>query len=198
MSIRITVALDLAASVYESVTVLSGCDRVHHYRDITARGILHSDRDRNSARHKAVLLIFNRTCTDSNITEKVIKIAVILGVEHLVCGAEACLSKCAHMEISHCDDTALEVRIACRVGLVKHTLVAVARCSGLTCIDTRHDEYLILNLILYIFKAVDIIEYAVLIVSRAWTDDEEKFVRAVVEYSLYLIVTLSLCVNKLL
>ena len=68
----VTARLNLPASVKEGVRVLSRHNRVEHYADVAARGILHTYGNLNSAGNEAVLLIFNRTRADSNVGKRII------------------------------------------------------------------------------------------------------------------------------
>ena len=80
------------------------------------------------------------------------------------------------MKISYCDDSAFEVGHCSRTWLVEHSLVAVAGCTGLTCVDSRNNEDLILYFFLKFTKTCDIINNAVLAVSGTWSDNKEEFI----------------------
>ena len=59
---------------------------------------------------------------------------------------------------------------------MEHTLVAVARGTGLTGIDTGNDEDLILNLFLNLSESGNVVKNAVFVVRGAGTDDESELV----------------------
>ena len=96
------------------------------------------------------------------------------------------------MEVSYSNDTAFKVGHFGWIGLVEHTLVAVARSSGLTCIDSGDNDDLVLDLVLNSAQTVDIIENAVLVVSRAGTDDKQELIGFTAENLLYFSVTVVL------
>ena len=74
---------------------------------------------------------------------------VILGVEHLIGAGEACLLKRFKMQLAYGDKPLEHIGRAVGVGLMKHSLVAVARCPRLVGVDAWDDEDLILDLLLH-------------------------------------------------
>ena len=122
------------------------------------------------------------TCTDSNITDKVIEVTMVIGVEHFVRTSEACFAERTHMKLTNGDDTLDKVGLFIGIGLVKHTLVAVSCGTGFTCVDTGNDEDLVLYFLLNIAESGDVIKNAVFAVCGAGTDDENEFVGFTCEY----------------
>ena len=80
------------------------------------------------------------------------------------------------MELTDGDDTLDKVRLIVGVGLVEHTLVAVARGTGLTGVDTGNDHDLVLNLFLNVSESGNVVENAILVVCGAGSDDEKELV----------------------
>ena len=102
---------------------------------------------------------------------------MILRIKHLVCTGEACLLSSPQMKLPDSDDTAQHVLLFLRIRLVQHALVAEAHRTRFVCVDSRHDKYLVLHLILNISQTSDILHYRILIVRRTRSDDQQKLVR---------------------
>ena len=132
----VTVALNFPTAVNECVGVLCGSDCVHHDGKVAGGGVLHTDGDIKTAGGQTVFLVFNGTRTDGNVCEQVVEVTVVIGVKHFIRTAEAGFTECAHMEFTDCDNTLDQVGLAVGIGLMEHTLVAVARGTGLTGINT--------------------------------------------------------------
>ena len=80
---------------------------------------------------------------------------------------------------------------------MKQTLVAVACCSRLACINSRDDDYLIGNLILHGAQAADIIKHGILSVRRAGSYHEDKFITLTRKNGFYRLVILCLFCRQL-
>ena len=128
--------------------MLSGGDRVHHYRKVSTRGILHSYGYSKSAGSKSVLLIFNRASAYGNVGYKIGEISVVFGIKHLVGAGKSRFGKGSHMKFSDGNHTLEHIGIFGGNRLMKHSLISVSRGSWLVGIYSGDDQYLIGNLIL--------------------------------------------------
>ena len=102
------------------------------------------------------------------------------------------------MKLTDCNDTLENIGVCGGVGLMKHTLVAVADGSRLVCIDSGDNDYLVRYLIGYLFKSCDVVEHGGFAVCRAGSDYEKELVAFAGENSLYFLVSLLLDLYKLL
>lgn len=176
MGQRIARRADLPATEQELLRVLCRLDRVEHDRDVARRRVLHADRDADAARDHAVELVFNRACADRRIRQQVRQIAVDFRIEDFLCTREARLAHDARIHLADRDDAAEHVFLALRVRLVQHALVTDADRARLARVEARHDEDLVLDLLLYRHETVHVIEHGLFIVSRARADDEQEAV----------------------
>ena len=124
-----------------------------------------------------MLLVFNRTGTHRNIGKQVGKITVIVRVQHFVRTGKAVITQSRHMKLSYGYNTLKHIGDFIRVGLVKHTLVAVTCGSRLIGVYAGNDKYFILHLILNGAKAGYVIEYRLAAVCRTGTDYKYKLIR---------------------
>ena len=120
--------------------MLSGGYRIEHYRDVSARRVLHSAGNVKTARAEAVLLILYRPRTDGNVRKHVGQVAVVFRIKHLVGAGKSCFGKCPHVKRTDGDKPLQHIRALTRVGLMEHSLVAVAGRSGLVRVYARHDN----------------------------------------------------------
>ena len=163
--------------------VLGGLDGVHHDRQVAARGVLHADGDVEPAGDETVLLILDGTRADSDVGENVRQVQAVFRVEQLVRAGKARSRSSTLMCILRDRDQTLEnVRVAVRVGLVEHALVAVAGGAGLVAVDAGNEENLVLHLLLQAAQARDIVEHRVLSVGRARADEQHQAVVLSGEY----------------
>lgn len=101
---------------------------------------------------------------------------MIFRVEHFVCAGKTCLLDSVLVELSNLDDTLEHIGFLFRVRLMKHTLVALACCARLACVNSRNDENFVLNFFLNLGKSVDIFKNRLRLVGRARTDDKNELV----------------------
>ena len=80
MGKRVAFALNFPAAVNKVMGNLGGGYGVHHNGKVAAGGVFHSDRNVDSAGGEAVVLVFNRTRTHRNISEKIGKREVVFGI----------------------------------------------------------------------------------------------------------------------
>ena len=78
---------------------------------------------------------------------------VVLGVEHLICAGEAGLLERFKMQLAYGDKPLEHIGRAVRVGLMKHSLVAVAGSPRLVGVNSGDDEDLVLDLLLHLTQA---------------------------------------------
>lgn len=81
------------------------------------------------------------------------------------------------MKLSDCLNSCNHIRSLLRVGLVKHTLVTITRCSGLIGIYSWNYDYFIFNFFLHFGKTCNIVNNCIFIIGRAWPDNCKKFIR---------------------
>ena len=162
--------------------VLGGLDGVHHDRQVAARGVLHADGDVEPAGDETVLLILDGTRADSDVGENVRQVQAVFRVEQLVRAGKARLIEYLDVHFARRDQALENVRVAVRVGLVEHALVAVAGGAGLVAVDAGNEENLVLHLLLQAAQARDIVEHRVLSVGRARADEQHQAVVLSGEY----------------
>ena len=144
----VALAAHLPLGEEERVPVLGGLDGVHHDRQVAARGVLHADGDVEPAGDETVLLILDGTRADSDVGENVRQVQAVFRVEQLVRAGKARLLEYLDVHFARRDQTLENVRVAVRVGLVEHALVARAVGARLVRVDARDDQDLILDLFL--------------------------------------------------
>src|SRR5699024_7205469 len=168
---------DLAAGVGIVLGMLRGVNRVEHDRKITAGRVFHAGRDVEAARGLAVVLILNRARADRDVGEKILDIAPVFGVEHLVGRGHPVFLNRTHQHPAHGDEAGCEVGAFLGVGLVGDALVAVAVGARLVGVDAGHKHKPVGDLLLHLRKPADIFEHGVLPVGRARADHDEELVR---------------------
>ena len=156
---------------------LGSDNRIQHNRIVAAGRVLHSGRNIHAADRQSVLLILHGTGSDGYVGEDVLHIGPILRIEHLICRSQTTFRNRTKMHLSHGDQTLLQIRLLLRVRLVHHTLIALPCGTRLICIDSRNQDQLILDLLLDLREAGDIIADGIFIISRTGTDDDKKSVR---------------------
>ena len=123
------------------------------------------------------MLVLNGTCTNRDVGKQIVDIAIVFRIKHLIGAGQAGLLDGICMELSHRDDACEYIRLLFRIRLMDETLVALSGRARLVCINTRDQKDPVADLVLYLRKAVDVIEYRVDIVCRAGADDQNKFIR---------------------
>ena len=162
MGQRVALALHLPVAVDEGMRGLRRLQRVHHHREIAARGVLHAHGDVDAARGQPVLLVLDRTRPHGHVGEQVGEILVVLRVEHLVGAGESGLVESPDVQFPDGDEALEHVGRGARVRLVEHALVAGARGAGLVGVDAGHDDYLVGHLLLHPAQARDVVDHGVL------------------------------------
>ena len=121
-----------------------------------------------------MLLILNRTSTDCDIWEKILNIAPVLRVKHLICTGESALCDGTDVHFSHGDKSLNHVRSLLRVRLWGDALVALTGCSWLICIYTWDDNYAVLYILLNLCQAADVVTDWILVISWTRSDNDKK------------------------
>ena len=121
----------LPATEEKLLLVLRCRHAVEHNRQITARGVLHADRNAYAARNHAVQLVLAGACTHSGIAQKIGQIAEHLGIEDFLRTRKACFLHHAHVHLADSDDASQHILLALGRGLVQHALIAYADCARL-------------------------------------------------------------------
>ena len=188
MGQRVALALHLPVAVDEGVRGLRRLQRVHHHREIAARGVLHAHGDVDAARGQPVLLVLDRTRTHGHVGEQVGEILVVLRVEHLVGAGESGLVESPDVQFPDGDEALEHVGSGARVRLVEHALVAGAGGAGLVGVDAGHDDYLVGHLLLHPAQARDVVDHGVLPVGGAGSYHQQQFVALAGEHLAYLLV----------
>ncbi len=177
MGQRVAAGFHLAAGVGVVLGVLGRVDGVEHDREVTAGGVLHAGGHIKAAGGLAVVLVLDTAGADGHIAQKILHIAPVFGVEHLVRRGHAEFLDGAHKHPPHRDQAGLQVGAFLGVGLVGDALVPVAVGAGLVGVDAGHQHQLVRHLLLHAGQAADIFADGVLIVGRAGADDHQEFVR---------------------
>ena len=81
------------------------------------------------------------------------------------------------MQMSDCNNARKHIRILIGIGLVKHTLVAVAHGSGLVGIDAGDQNQFVRHLFAYLCKTGNVVHNRILVIRRARTDNKKLFIR---------------------
>ena len=173
---RISICLHLPASVDETMRSLSCNNRIYHNTEITAGRIFHSGRDIHTADSQTMLLILNRTCTYCNVGKDVGEITVVLRIEHLICAGKSTFLDCMNMHFADSNQSCEHVRSFLRVRLMDHTLVSLTGSTRFIGVNTWNDQNFVFDLFLDLAETQKIVTDSIFIVSRAWTDDCEKFI----------------------
>ena len=84
--------MNFPASVNKRVFMLCSHNRIKHYGIVAAGRIFHSYGNTQPACRKTMLLVFNRTRTDSNISKKIVKVLTIEMAEKQISGRTIGLS----------------------------------------------------------------------------------------------------------
>ena len=176
VSERISGGLYFPASVDETVRSLSCNNRVHHNAEITAGRVLHSGRNIHTTDSQTMLLILNRTCTYCNVGKDVGEITVVLRIEHLICAGKSTFLDCMNMHFTDSNQSCEHVRSFLRVRLMDHTLVSLTGSTRFIGVNTWNDQNFVFDLFLDLAETQKIVTDSIFIVSRAWTDDCEKFI----------------------
>ncbi len=173
----VSVGVDFPAAVDEVGLLLRCFDGIEHDGEIAAGRVLHTGRYGHAADGHAVMLVLNGTCANRDVGKQIVDIAIVFRIKHLIGAGQAGLLDGVCMELSHRDDACEYIRLLFRIRLMDETLVALSGRARLVCIDTRDQKDPVADLVLYLRKAVDVIEYRVDIVCRAGADDQNKFIR---------------------
>lgn len=80
------------------------------------------------------------------------------------------------MHFTHGHQSCQKIRLLLGIGLASDTFVAFTGSAGFVGVDSGDQDQLILHLFVNSCKAVYIIAYGILIVSRAGSDDHQKFI----------------------
>ena len=176
MSQIISGSLHIASSVNEMMRMLSSSHRVQHNRKITAGWILHTNRNIHTAGCETMLLIFYGTCTYCFIGKDIIQVAAVFRVKHFISRRESCFLHNSHMHLTDRNNSGKKVRSFIRVWLVKHSLVAVTGSTRFIGVNPWNDQNFVFDLFLDLAETQKIVTDSIFIVSRAWTDDCEKFI----------------------
>ena len=168
--------LHLPAAEDEGVRLLGRGQGVHHDRQIASCGVLHAYGAGHAAGYQAVLLIFHRAGTHSHVGKKIVQVAVISGVKHLVGGGETELGQHPGVELTNGQNALVHIRRVVGVGLMEHTLVALAGGAGLTRVDAGDQDQLISYLVLQKTETADVLDHRLLAVGRAGADDQHLLV----------------------
>ena len=150
---RVTGGLNFPASVNEAVSALCCNDGVQHNAVVATGRILHTSRNVHAADCQSVLLIFNRTCTYSNVGKKIRKITVVLRVKHLICTGKTTFADGTYVHLTDCNQSGKKVRFLLRIRLMDHSFVSFSGCTWFVCVNTRDNEDFILDLFLYFAKS---------------------------------------------
>lgn len=121
-------------------------------------------------------LVFNRPCAHRNIAQHVGQIKVVFGIKHLVRAGKARFTQRFYMQFADCDKPFEHVFACMRIGLMQHTLVAVARGTRLVGVYTRNDKDFVLHLLLHVAKPRNIVQNGVLSVRRTRAYHQNKSV----------------------
>ena len=177
----IAVRMGFPTAVDEGVGAL-GCDNgVHHDVVVAACRILHAYGNFDSAGGQPVLLVLDGSGSDSDVAQDIVQIFVVLRIEHLVGKDETGLLNSMHVQVTGCQDSLVQIRFACRIRLVDKTFVALACRTGLVCIDSGDNHYLVTDLLLNRNKTGHVVHDSVFVVCRAGADDQNQAVGATLE-----------------
>ena len=80
------------------------------------------------------------------------------------------------MHFSHGDESIMKIRLFLRIRLMNDSLVALSCSTWFIGIDTRDDQNLVRNLILYLGKTIYIIADRIFVICRTWSDDDQKLI----------------------
>ena len=149
-------------------------DGVHHDRQIAPGRILQPDRNIQTARRQAVLLVLHAPRADGNIGKQIGQVAVVVRIQHLVRAGQSVIPQGAHVQLPDGYDAAQHIRMSVRIRLVEHSLVAVAGRARLVGVDARYDEDLVLHLVRHAAQTPDILQHRLALVRRAGSDDQQK------------------------
>ena len=176
MRMRIAGRAAFPSAVDEIVLALRGGDSVHHHGQIATRRILHAHRAPDGAGRQAMLLILDATRAHSHVSQQVIHVFVVLGIQQLVGADKPRFLDDAHVHLAHGDDAFEQVGLCVGIGLMDKTLVTVTGGARLVRVDARDDQQLVGHFLLHGHQARNVVEDAVLVVRRTRTDDERHLV----------------------
>ena len=158
--------------------ILRGENGVEHDRNITAGGILHSNRNGNSAGCQTVFLVFHTSGTYSDIGKQIGQIPVIVRIEHFVRRRQAGIGQNAGMEPTNCDHTLQHIRFLLRIRLMKQPFITGAGGPGLVGIHPGNQNQLLSYGLLKPCQPLAVIKNRILPVSRAGAYNQHHFAAA--------------------
>ena len=173
----ITSCFNFPASVNETMRTLCSNDRVQHNAIITAGRVFHAGRHIHTTDGKAMLLIFNRTGTDSYIRENVGKITIVFRIKHFICAGESAFLNCVNMHFTNGNQPGKHIGCFFRIWLMNHTFVSFTCSTWLIGINSWNDQNFVCNFILHFTQTKKIITNSIFVIGRTWTDDCKKFIR---------------------
>ena len=182
VGVGVAVGGDFPAAVEEGVAGLGGHDGVHHDAQITARRVLHTHGGVEAAGHQAMGLVLHRAGAHGHVGQEVGEVAVVLGVEHLVGAGEIVVPQGGQVQVADGHDALVHIGLGVGIGLVEHTLVALARGTGLVGVDAGDDDDLIRHLLLNSAETGNVFQHGLLVVSGARADDQDELVRGALKY----------------
>ena len=86
------------------------------------------------------------------------------------------------MKFTNSNDALVHIRLCFRVRLMQHTFVTLTGGAGLVGIDSRNDNDFVRDLIRNFAQSGDILQNRLAMVSRAWADYKDKFIRLPIEH----------------
>ena len=164
------------ASVDKRVRMLCRCDGIHHNGNIPCCRIFHTNRNVKTTGSQTVLLVFYRSCTNCNISEKVRKVAMVFRIQHFVCTGKAGFADGTDMKVADRDQTLQHIRFFCGVRLMEHTFVPIAGRSRLVGVNAGDDVNFIGYFVLYGSQARNIVDDTVVMIGRTRTDNQNESV----------------------
>ena len=100
VGVRVSLGADLIGLINKIMPVLRGINRIKHHAGVAAGSVLHADRQIYTAGNQPMMLIFNRPCADRHISQNIIKIGMVVRVQHFVRGDKIRLLQNAKMHLA--------------------------------------------------------------------------------------------------
>lgn len=118
-----------------------------------------------------MLLVFYRTCTDSNVGEQVVNVTPVFRIKHFVGRGQTTFFNGTDVQLTHCNQSGNHIRSFLRVRLGSNTFIAFAGCSWLIGVDTRDNNQTVFDIFCNFGQAADVVADRFFAVSGTRSDD---------------------------
>ena len=117
------------------------------------------------------------TLSDGDVGQQIGDVGIVFGIQHLVRRGQAADADGVDVQLPYGEDAFEDVLLAVRIGLGEHALIPHALGARLVGVDARHDDDLVLDLLVELAEALDVVEHRFAFVRGTGPDDEQQLVR---------------------